>query len=378
MELQVEKNDYYYSLREFLRNQILPLILSISENIEEEILIYTSDKYMGTWVQSFTHETARKDYDYEELELLGDKLFGAAFVRYLMEREPLLKKNELSSIVTKYEQNIAYVDIVEKFNFNKYVLVDPCIKSFVKVKEDIFESFLGALFVVSEDVLPGMGFINIYNFIIEIFEDVEITEADKKTDPKSFVIQSIETLGFKNQENKEGYKPVFEKFNTMENGKIRFGVYLRSDVFDRFYQIGIKFRKNINPIGEGIAGTKTGAEKIAYEQAQTFLFSIGLTKEELINISTKILFMNPQIKNFQKSFFDRLYSEGFKDFKIQSPKKVSAKNLSIQALYGIKSNGKTRILLLTIKTKDSYNNNISPKDQLIIDYAMGIEHVCPK
>ena len=63
-----EYNQWKEGLTEFLRGMLLKILPA------EDIPPYLSDESMKIWIQAFTHETRDPNVNYEELEIVGDRV----------------------------------------------------------------------------------------------------------------------------------------------------------------------------------------------------------------------------------------------------------------------------------------------------------------
>jgi dsRNA-specific ribonuclease len=131
-----------------------------------------------------------QDMSYERLEYLGDSLIGMIVANYLYTRFPDQNEGFLSKIRTKIVNGRMLGYLSEKIGFPKFAIISKQVeesggRNNFKIMEDIFEAFIGALFLdfqtESDKVqLPntitiapftGAGFFIVENFIIYIIEN---------------------------------------------------------------------------------------------------------------------------------------------------------------------------------------------------------------
>ncbi len=131
-----------------------------------------------------------QDMSYERLEFLGDSLLGMIVASYLYNRFPDQNEGFLSKIRTKIVNGKMLGFLSEKIGFPKFAIISKQVeeaggrKNF-KIMEDIFEAFLGALYLdfqTDEDEIDmpehvkitpmsGAGFFIVEQWIIYIIEN---------------------------------------------------------------------------------------------------------------------------------------------------------------------------------------------------------------
>ena len=87
-------------MKTYLRNELLPRALSNPEYLDKLV----DDESMKTWVKVFTSKdySPNIDENYEVLELLGDKLLGYLYVKYMIASYPDLNQSQLSVLGNYY------------------------------------------------------------------------------------------------------------------------------------------------------------------------------------------------------------------------------------------------------------------------------------
>jgi ribonuclease-3 len=131
-----------------------------------------------------------QDMSYERLEFLGDSLLGMIVASYLYNRFPDQNEGFLSKIRTKIVNGKMLGFLSEKVGFPKFAIISKQVeeaggrKNF-KIMEDIFEAFLGALYLdfqtdadeiempehVKITPMSGAGFFIVEQWIIYIIEN---------------------------------------------------------------------------------------------------------------------------------------------------------------------------------------------------------------
>ena len=131
-----------------------------------------------------------QDISYERLEFLGDSLLGMIVANYLYSRFPDQNEGFLSKIRTKIVNGKMLGYLSDKIGFPKFAIISKQVeesngRNNYKIMEDIFEAFIGALYLdfqTDEDdvVLPkhinilpltGAGYYIVESWIIYIIEN---------------------------------------------------------------------------------------------------------------------------------------------------------------------------------------------------------------
>ena len=131
-----------------------------------------------------------QDMSYERLEFLGDSLIGMIVANYLYTRFPDQNEGFLSKIRTKIVNGRMLGYLSDKIGFPKFAIISKQVeesggRNNFKIMEDIFEAFIGALFLDFQTesdkvqlpnaitIVPftGAGYFLVENFIIYIIEN---------------------------------------------------------------------------------------------------------------------------------------------------------------------------------------------------------------
>jgi ribonuclease-3 len=131
-----------------------------------------------------------QDISYERLEFLGDSLLGMIVASYLYNRFPDQNEGFLSKIRTKIVNGKMLGYLSDKIGFPKFAIISKQVEDAngrinYKIMEDIFEAFIGALYLdfqTSEDdvIMPnnikitpmsGVGYYIVESWIIYIIEN---------------------------------------------------------------------------------------------------------------------------------------------------------------------------------------------------------------
>jgi len=131
-----------------------------------------------------------QDMSYERIEFLGDALLGMIVANYLYTRFPDQNEGFLSKIRTKIVNGKMLGYLSDKIGFPKFAIISKQVeetggRNNFKIMEDIFEAFIGALFLdfqtdgdkvqlpnaIKIAPLTGSGYFIVESFIIYIIEN---------------------------------------------------------------------------------------------------------------------------------------------------------------------------------------------------------------
>lgn len=116
---------------------------------------------MEIFREALTHESARRNRSYERLEFLGDSLFREVMTRYLFERYPDDNEGFITKLRIKLEKGESMVELFDALEIERFV--DTYYKIDDKMREDLFEAFIGAFYLTY-----GRQYSN--DFIIKLIE----------------------------------------------------------------------------------------------------------------------------------------------------------------------------------------------------------------
>ena len=131
-----------------------------------------------------------QDMSYERLEFLGDSLIGMIVANYLYSRFPDQNEGFLSKIITKIVNGRMLGYLSDKIGFPKFAIISKQVeesggRNNFKIMEDIFEAFIGALFLdfqtesdkvqlpnsINISPFTGAGYFIVESFMIYIIEN---------------------------------------------------------------------------------------------------------------------------------------------------------------------------------------------------------------
>jgi ribonuclease III len=137
---------------------------------------------------AFTHTSVNQNNsigkDYERLEFMGDAFISMVVAELVFQLHPQWSQGELSKTRAKFVQTKSLVTIAQKLKLADYVTIGPSIKREMvaqsdKILEDIFEAFIGALYL-------DLGYQNAYTFVATLFRPlIAAVDMDELTDYKT-------------------------------------------------------------------------------------------------------------------------------------------------------------------------------------------------
>ena len=118
---------------------------------------------ISMYMKAFTHSSFNNIHNYERLETLGDKIYNSYIMKYIF-KDKILRKyinvDWTSRIVIYFVQSKFLAKAALKFQFDKYIRIGGAFKTsflgknmienpkFLKILEDVVESFIGCTYLV--------------------------------------------------------------------------------------------------------------------------------------------------------------------------------------------------------------------------------------
>ena len=114
---------------------------------------------------SYTNEKKTKTGHYERLEFIGDGVLDLVLADLVYKAYPKLDQGELSKLRIYFVNGVTLTQYARKYHFDEVLLLGKGQKtnggSNDKILEDVFEAFLGAVYL-------DQGFNFVYNLLKEI------------------------------------------------------------------------------------------------------------------------------------------------------------------------------------------------------------------
>ena len=213
---------------------------------EIETIVGTKINNLSLYQRAFTHKSALKKYtldeSFETLEFMGDSVLGFVITKMLFDKYEEKQEGFLTKARTKLVRGKTLAHISKFLQLDKWVLMDD--KGMrnnwnknEKVLEDVFEAFIGAIYL-------DLGMVHAKKFILNIFQNEQIINM------KSIMID-------------DNYKDQLMRW--CQAKKIELPQYPIVNQQNGYFSISVVVNSNI--IGWGIAKTKKQAEQNAAQQA---------------------------------------------------------------------------------------------------------------
>lgn len=159
-------------------------------NLNEKFDIKTENEHL--YKMAFTHGSYSTlhnlDYDYERLEFLGDSVLGLIVSEYLYKKYPQYEEGKLTKLRANYVCQSALIYYSHELGLSDYIQISAEESNLTKnevlsVTADVFESFLGAIFLDQ-----GMEFAKEYisEVIFKYIDEEKIFFADYKSAIKEY------------------------------------------------------------------------------------------------------------------------------------------------------------------------------------------------
>jgi len=348
----MSSSDWLQGLQSLINNLLKPIVKTQAERNK-----YLDSNAMAVWSTAFTHETYSPGDNYEDLEYLGDAILKSVFPKYLMKRLPHLHKGEYTELNIVYMSKVGQRDFTKKLGLEPFIRVRGLTRANFNIEADVFESFFGALDTVSDMVKPGLGFINCYNMIVDIFKDLYIDESRAKGPAKTQVFQIFVRFGL----------PRPEQIDKIQKEFAEVTVLLTKQHLDFLKTYGVKITNPV--IGYASGPTKESIEPLAYKLALEKLTEYGITSEWAEDAKQARDFSGEDIDSYVPGAMKRLEKEGFVTMLFFVPRKSTGKNEVVQLL-GVRPDGKREVLKYILAT-DSDDGYRGSKVKLVEEYASG-------
>ena len=145
---------------------------------EVENLVGTKVVNLALYQQAFTHKSALKRYTLEEsfetMEFMGDSVLGFIITKFLFDRYQDQQEGFLTKARTKLVRGNTLAGIAGKLEMDRFILMDEkgerngWVRN-TKVLEDVFEAFVGAIYM-------DLGLLQAKRFVLDIFNNPEIMD----------------------------------------------------------------------------------------------------------------------------------------------------------------------------------------------------------
>lgn len=267
---------------------IYQILINISpENIALEMV---SEKYMPIWIQAVVHESYNLTANYETLETEGDSTLKYTMVKYLKKRFPHITSQGLTEYTNRYMSKEFQQIFSAEMKLPTWIYQDS-IEMTIHIQEDLFESFIGAILIIGNQILENLGLSYIFNFITILLSDTQFDPKMILGKPKTQLQQRGDMLGIRdakenNDEDEEEGRLVTKKsksggINEVEFGKKGEPITIRLVLTDQLKsflltELGKEFDQNLC---SATADTSNVAKEKAWAMALDILERNGYTND---------------------------------------------------------------------------------------------------
>ncbi len=166
------------------------------KNTNVDISTFLEGDYRSYWIKAFTPSITSISNNFESFEYLGDKIYGATLSRYIFARlgVALPEPNILTKLYNKYSGNRILSVFSRKLGISNHILLLEDMNSTelpTKMYADLFESFIGCLQIVCDNIRPGMGYLVCHEFIFSLLDEYQTLDNDRKQEEKIVAIESF-------------------------------------------------------------------------------------------------------------------------------------------------------------------------------------------
>ena len=318
----------------FLKNTLAPVAK------EDTIQKIINSNTLSMWKKAFTHETIDLNDNYEQLETIGDRVLELCFLKYLLRKFPDLSPQEITELKSKYMSKIYQGTTSRKLGFGNWTRVGNDISS-ISILEDVFESFFGVLFEISDDIIgDGVGYVLCLKFLTLIFEDVKFDLSKAQGHPRSQIKEIFEMLKL---------DPEIQDVTISEKGT-NVIISITDHTFNELVELEKITKNSSRVIGIGFGPYKTNAVNLAYSNALEYLEGLGITRKWAEQQKELYDLMVPELDLYIEKALERMVSENFDRMYIRTSRtSVKAGNVVIQLVgeYMCEKKGKIQKKILT-------------------------------
>lgn len=140
---------------------------------------------------SYNADAKTKHHDYERIEFLGDSILGAIVSELAFKSHKEMKQGELTKLKSALVSTHSLANFARELHFDEYIKVGNSfsrdIKSCDNILEDVFEAFIGALFI-------STGFKACRDFIIKtMYPSIQKYQLSDSQDYKSRLQEEMQS-----------------------------------------------------------------------------------------------------------------------------------------------------------------------------------------
>ncbi len=288
-----------------------------------------NEESMINWVKAFTTPIASATFNYEVLETYGDRVISLSIIRYLITKFPNISSEELTQVKTTFESNKTHSGYSKLLGIDKCIRTVPSKYSVItpKVIFDVYESFMGALFVNLDRLREGLGYGICYHLVARILDMEDITDPTQYADNKTNNNQIFMRFGLGDLEMVETRPP---------GGRYQIDIRLTVDQMKWLRSLGKIFPTEL--LGRGIDHDREDAIRIAHQKAAKTLANKGVNRFWAEDLKAKLMKETYGTKDLYESILKSAHILGFEDVEFMKPKdQDSSKKVMIYRLLGFRT-----------------------------------------
>lgn len=330
----ISEEEWNKNFELFLKNTLSPVAK------EDTIHKIINSNTLSLWKKAFTHETIDLNDNYEQLETIGDRVLELCFLKYLLRKFPDLSPQEITELKSKYMSKIYQGTTSRKLGFGDWIRVGNDIST-ISILEDVFESFFGALFEISDNIIgDGVGYVLCLKFLTLIFEDVKFDLSKAQGHPRSQIKEIFEMLKL---------DPEIQDVSISEKGT-NVTISISDHTHNELVELEKISRHSSKVIGIGFGPYKINAVNLAYSNALEYLEGLGITRSWAERQKELYDLMVPELDMYIEKALERMVSENYDRMYIRTSRtSVKAGNVVIQLVgeYMCEKKGKIQKKILT-------------------------------
>lgn len=247
----------------------ISIILSSIINDPKIVVEMVSARSMATWVKAFTHSNYDAKSNYETLETMGDAVLEYTFRKYLFRTMPGITDSQISNFEAYYMAKIFQSKLSSDIGFHKWVRIQGNVLR--DVKEDLFESFFGALDEVGDSIQAGFGSVCATNLVELIFKNRTLDPRRGQSNPKTLLTQTSNRLRWDDGDSKGVYE-----VSSSAGNKYSYKIMLSKKAQESLSNLGYDFPLILST---AIGTSEKSAKSNAYINAADKFHDAGFTQD---------------------------------------------------------------------------------------------------
>mgnify|MGYP001301418974 CR=1 FL=1 len=305
---------------------------------------YLTDEAMEIWIQALTHESYDYNVNYEKLEFLGDSILSAVFIDYIMHAFPELKQSEYSELRRAYTSTEFNPKFTDRLGLAKFVRTNfggdtPVPRSNIHIKADIFESFLGALYRIGNElILEPIGYADCLNLTRLLYSEIDIDLSETIGHAKMQVEQIFSRFTF---EDRKLSQPQETKLNHAD-GTVEVILKLNQDAINFLLEQGVVL--DSEEIARAYGQSYAAAKNKAYKEALAYLAKNGVSTKWAEDLKSRLDFSEDILDPYKDELEEKFKEQGYINIYFHTPKKATSGNRALVQLHGERADGKRDIL----------------------------------